>query len=144
MEKADFSVDIDDEFHGFDGPVYVNVPEDTPVFTKELLNAFIELGKTEGDYNGEDLFVVSRLQSLDYNTATADIKPNKSGGTRISMFFRTNSTFYNDTLLDYLDLWYHNKRPLIPGSATQIILLTTVIIIVAAAVVYAIRAYKQR
>ncbi|ENN77940.1 hypothetical protein YQE_05617, partial [Dendroctonus ponderosae] len=59
MEKADFSVDIDDEFHGFDGPVH----------TEELLNAFIELGKTEGDYNGEDQFVVSRLQSLlDYNT----------------------------------------------------------------------------
>ncbi|XP_048520266.1 4-pyridoxate dehydrogenase-like [Dendroctonus ponderosae] len=211
MEKADFSVDIDDEFHGFDGPVHVNVPEDTPVLTEELLNAFIELGKTEGDYNGEDQFVVSRLQSLlDYNTrsgtAHSYLRPilNRTNlvvsleslatkiiisgnaatgiefwknGTKYTasatkevilsagvinspqllmlsgigpkeeldkhgietivdlpvgqyfsdqtafqgMFYRTNSTFYNDTLLDYLDLWYHNKRPLIPGSATQVI-----------------------
>ncbi|ERL95397.1 hypothetical protein D910_12661, partial [Dendroctonus ponderosae] len=69
MEKADFSVDIDDEFHGFDGPVHVNVPEDTPVLGEELINAFIELGKNEGDYNGADQFAVSRVQTLlDYNT----------------------------------------------------------------------------
>uniref|UniRef100_A0AAR5PBV7 Glucose-methanol-choline oxidoreductase N-terminal domain-containing protein n=1 Tax=Dendroctonus ponderosae TaxID=77166 RepID=A0AAR5PBV7_DENPD len=69
LERAEFSVDIDRQAHGFDGPVHVNIPEDTPILTKELINAFIEVGKREGDYNGDDQFVVSRVQSLlDYNT----------------------------------------------------------------------------
>ncbi|ERL85655.1 hypothetical protein D910_03072 [Dendroctonus ponderosae] len=92
MESADFSVDIDEDYHGYDGPVHVNVAEDTPILkhkyqvllllfqTEELINAFIELGKTEGDYNGADQFVVSRVQALIDNktrsgTAHSYIRP---------------------------------------------------------------------
>lgn len=31
IESADFSAEKDTEFRGYDGPVHVNVPEDTPV-----------------------------------------------------------------------------------------------------------------
>ncbi|ERL95394.1 hypothetical protein D910_12658 [Dendroctonus ponderosae] len=211
LENADFSVDIDRSAHGFDGPVHVNVPEDTPVLTEELINAFLELGKTEGDYNGDDQFVVSRVQVLlDYNTrsgtAHSYIRPvlNRTNlvvsldslatkilisdnvatgiefwknGTKYTasaekevilsagvinspqllmlsgigpkeeldkhdidiiadlpvgqyfsdqifyqgLFYKTNYTFYNNTLLENLDLWYHNKRPLTDTLTFQLI-----------------------
>ncbi|KAH1016651.1 hypothetical protein HUJ04_007835 [Dendroctonus ponderosae] len=211
LENAEFSEDIDRSAHGFDGPVHVNVPEDTPVLTEELINAFLELGKTEGDYNGDDQFVVSRVQVLlDYNTrsgtAHSYIRPvlNRTNlvvsldslatkilisdnvatgiefwknGTKYTasaekevilsagvinspqllmlsgigpkeeldkhdidiiadlpvgqyfsdqifyqgLFYKTNYTFYNNTLLENLDLWYHNKRPLTDTLTFQLI-----------------------
>ncbi|KAL1498248.1 hypothetical protein ABEB36_009078 [Hypothenemus hampei] len=67
-EKAKFSVDIDRKFHGFDGVQPIDIPEDS-ILTKELINAFKELGKTEGDYNGYDQYKIGRPQFyLDYNT----------------------------------------------------------------------------
>ncbi|KAL1498236.1 hypothetical protein ABEB36_009068 [Hypothenemus hampei] len=67
-EKAKFSVDIDRKLHGFDGVQPIDIPEHS-ILTKELINAFKELGKTEGDYNGYDQYKIGRPQFyLDYNT----------------------------------------------------------------------------
>lgn len=38
METVDFSLDIDEDYHGYDGPVHVNVGEDTPVLVRHLNN----------------------------------------------------------------------------------------------------------
>uniref|UniRef100_A0AAR5PCZ0 Glucose-methanol-choline oxidoreductase N-terminal domain-containing protein n=2 Tax=Dendroctonus ponderosae TaxID=77166 RepID=A0AAR5PCZ0_DENPD len=211
MESADFSVDIDEDYHGYDGPVHVNVAEDTPILTEEMINAFIELGKTEGDFNGADQFVVSRVQALIDNktrsgTAHSYIRPilNRTNlvvsleslatkilisdkvatgiefwknGTKYSatarkevilsagvfnspqllmlsgigpkeeldkynidtivdlpvgknlmdhayyegIFYRSNYTFYNNTMLENLELWDNKKRPLTIAESFQAI-----------------------
>ncbi|XP_050309141.1 glucose dehydrogenase [FAD, quinone]-like [Anthonomus grandis grandis] len=61
-ETADFNVDIDNVYHGFNGPQNISIVEDTPILSNELINAFKELGMNEGDYNGASQYVVSRCQ----------------------------------------------------------------------------------
>uniref|UniRef100_A0AAR5PCM0 Glucose-methanol-choline oxidoreductase N-terminal domain-containing protein n=2 Tax=Dendroctonus ponderosae TaxID=77166 RepID=A0AAR5PCM0_DENPD len=178
---------------------------------EELINAFIELGKNEGDYNGADQFAVSRVQTLlDYNTrsgtAHSYLRPilNRTNlvisleslatkilisdhvatgiefwknGTKYTasaekevilsagvinspqllmlsgigpkdeldkhgidtiadlpvgqnfvdqvyfqgIFYRTNHTFYNNTFMEDLDLWFQNKRPYTDFDTYQLI-----------------------
>ncbi|CAG9764949.1 unnamed protein product [Ceutorhynchus assimilis] len=79
-ETARFKIDLDKSYHGFDGPQFTDLIEDTPGLTKMLLRAFKERGSIEVDYNGRSPYGVSRVQNfLDRNvragTAHSYIRP---------------------------------------------------------------------
>ncbi|CAH1183170.1 unnamed protein product [Ceutorhynchus assimilis] len=81
-EHATFD-NADRDYHGFDGPQKISVPEDTPLLTEALMKAHIELGKNETDYNGKEQDGVARLQFfLDKNIRASSnhafIKPVKN------------------------------------------------------------------
>ncbi|CAG9761347.1 unnamed protein product [Ceutorhynchus assimilis] len=92
-ERAEFTIDIDRSYHGFEGPQSIDVPEDTPGLTVDLINSFKELGARELDYNGESSYGISRFQVyLDKNirssTAYAYIRPAEN---RSNLHITTNS-----------------------------------------------------
>ncbi|XP_050308761.1 glucose dehydrogenase [FAD, quinone]-like [Anthonomus grandis grandis] len=212
-ENAKFTHKIDRASHGSNGPQTIDIPEDTPELTSNLLDAFGSIGKPEIDYNGPSLNGAGRMQYyLDYNTrsssAHAFFKPIKHRqNLRISLesfvtkirifqrplkaygvefikngqryfatartevilsagainspqilmlsgigpkgelqqhninvvadlpvgkglldhvnfpcvFYRTNTSFYNVTLMEGMNLWREAKRPLVEGIGAQII-----------------------
>ncbi|XP_060518441.1 glucose dehydrogenase [FAD, quinone]-like [Cylas formicarius] len=78
-ENVAFEVD-DEDYHGRDGPLVVNVTEQTPGFDELFFEAFAELGVEKVDYNGKRQLGVSKLQySLNNNqrasTARAFLDP---------------------------------------------------------------------
>ncbi|ERL96289.1 hypothetical protein D910_01742, partial [Dendroctonus ponderosae] len=103
FKKSQFgnsSVDIDTDYQGTDGPQSITVAEDTPTLTQEIINAFTELGKTEGDYNGADQYNVGRIQYFQkYNvrstTANAYVRP---------VLNRTNLELIFDALVTKIDI----------------------------------------
>ncbi|XP_066248950.1 glucose dehydrogenase [FAD, quinone]-like [Euwallacea similis] len=67
-ELANFSVDVEPQYHGFHGPQVIGITEDVPGLSSSLLNAFGELGLEELDYNGENQIGYSRPQQyLSFN-----------------------------------------------------------------------------
>ncbi|CAG9766880.1 unnamed protein product [Ceutorhynchus assimilis] len=79
-EHATFTGIIDEDYHGFDGPQRVGIPDDIPIMSEAIIEAHKEIGKRELDYNGADQDGVSRLQFfLDRNvrasTAHAFLNP---------------------------------------------------------------------
>ncbi|CAH1130736.1 unnamed protein product [Ceutorhynchus assimilis] len=92
-EQAKFTIDIDRSYHGFDGLQSVDVPEDTPGLTLDLINSFKELGAKEVDYNGESVYGISRIQeylgkNIRSSTAHAYIRPAEN---RPNLHITTNS-----------------------------------------------------
>ncbi|CAG9768825.1 unnamed protein product [Ceutorhynchus assimilis] len=62
-ESAKFKVDIEPQYHGFNGPQKISVAEDTPELTQLFLDAAKELGAIELDYNGDNQYGTSRIQA---------------------------------------------------------------------------------
>ncbi|CAG9768827.1 unnamed protein product [Ceutorhynchus assimilis] len=62
-EAAQFDVDIEPQYHGFEGPQAIDVAEDTPELTQFFIDANNELGAIERDYNGNSQYGTSRVQA---------------------------------------------------------------------------------
>ncbi|XP_066137401.1 glucose dehydrogenase [FAD, quinone]-like [Euwallacea fornicatus] len=61
-EHATFTTNIDREYHGFNGPQRIGIPQEIPFLSEALIRGHQEIGKKLVDYNGADQDGVSNLQ----------------------------------------------------------------------------------